>query len=155
MNRRALLLMTGSALLARPLHAAACGFEICRTEAEWRDRLSENEFLVLRLEETERPYTSPLNDETRTGLYHCRGCDLEVYSSAAKYDSGTGWPSSFERLPNAVGNKEDRKFIFQVRTEVHCRRCGSHLGHVFDDGPEPTGERHCLNGLSLAFVPAA
>lgn len=155
MNRRTLLLMTSAALLARPLHASACGFEICRTEAEWRDRLSENEFLVLRTEKTERPYTSPLNDETRAGLYHCRGCDLAVYGSEAKYDSGTGWPSFFESLPNAVGTKEDRKFIFQVRTEVHCRRCGSHLGHIFEDGPEPTGERHCLNGLSLSFVPAA
>ena len=155
MNRRTLLRVTGAALLAKPLQAATCGFEICRSEAEWRERLSDNEYLVLRHEETERPNSSPLNEETRAGTYRCRGCDLPVYSSDAKYDSGTGWPSFFERLPNAVGTKEDRKFIFQVRTEVHCRRCGGHLGHIFDDGPEPTGKRHCLNGLSLAFVPAA
>ena len=155
MNRRTLLRVTGAALLAKPLQAATCGFEICRSEAEWRERLSENEYLVLRHEETERPNSSPLNKETRAGTYRCRGCDLPVYSSDAKYDSGTGWPSFFESLPNAVGTKEDRKFIFQVRTEVHCRRCGGHLGHIFDDGPEPTGKRHCLNGLSLAFVPAA
>lgn len=155
MNRRTLLRVTGAALLAKPLQAATCGFEICRSEAEWRERLSENEYLVLRQEETERPNSSPLNEETRAGTYRCRGCDLPVYSSDAKYDSGTGWPSFFKSLPNAVGTKEDRKFIFQVRTEVHCRRCGGHLGHIFDDGPEPTGKRHCLNGLSLAFVPAA
>ena len=155
MNRRTLLRVTGAALLAKPLQAATCGFEICRSEAEWRERLSDNEYLVLRHEETERPNSSPLNEETRAGTYRCRGCDLPVYSSDAKYDSGTGWPSFFESLPNAVGTKEDRKFIFQVRTEVHCRRCGGHLGHIFDDGPEPTGKRHCLNGLSLAFVPAA
>ncbi|MBD3738921.1 MAG: peptide-methionine (R)-S-oxide reductase MsrB [Pseudomonas balearica] len=155
MNRRSLLLMTGAALLAQPLRAAACGFEICLSDAEWRARLSENEYLVLREEDTERPHTSPLNKETRAGTYHCRGCDLPLYGADAKYDSGTGWPSFFQSLPNAVGTKEDRKFIFQVRTEVHCRRCGGHLGHIFDDGPEPTGKRHCLNGLSLAFVPAA
>ena len=154
MNRRAFLLTTGAALAAHPLQAATCGYEICRSEAEWRARLTENEYLVMREEETERPYTSPLNEESRSGTFHCRGCDLPLYSSTAKYDSGTGWPSFFESLPNAVGTKEDRKFIFQVRTEVHCRRCGSHLGHIFDDGPEPTGKRHCLNGLSLAFVAA-
>jgi len=155
MNRRTLLMVTGAALLAKPLQAATCGFEICRSEAEWRERLSENVYLVLRQEETERPNSSPLNEETRAGTYRCRGCDLPVYSSDAKHDSSTGWPSFFESLPNAVGTKEDRKFIFQVRTEVHCRRCGGHLGHIFDDSPEPTGKRHCLNGLSLAFVPAA
>jgi peptide-methionine (R)-S-oxide reductase len=154
MKRRTFLMMAGAALFARPLHASACGFEICRSDAEWRARLSETEYLVLREEETERAYTSPLNEETRAGTYHCRGCASPVYNADAKYDSGTGWPSFFESLPNAVGTKEDRKFIFQVRTEVHCRRCGSHLGHIFDDGPEPTGKRHCLNGLSLAFVPA-
>lgn len=155
MKRRAFLLTTGAAMLAGPLSAQTCDFEICRSEAEWRARLSQDEYLVLREEGTEQPYTSPLNEETRPGTYHCRGCDLPVYGADAKYDSETGWPSFFESLPNAVRTKEDRRFIFQVRTEVHCRRCGGHLGHIFDDGPEPTGKRHCLNGLSLSFVPAA
>ena len=154
MQRRAFLLATGAALMVRPVYAADCGFEICRTEAEWRALLSENEYLVLREEETERPNTSPLDKETRMGIYQCRGCELPVYSSDAKYDSGTGWPSFFQSLPGAISTKEDRKFVFQLRTEVHCRRCGSHFGHIFDDGPKPTGERHCLNGLSLTFVPA-
>ena len=154
MQRRAFLLATGAALVARPSYSEECGFEICRTEAEWRELLTENEYLVLREEETERPNTSPLNEEKRMGTYHCRGCELPVYSADAKYDSGTGWPSFYESLPGAIGTKEDRKFVFQVRTEVHCRRCGGHFGHIFDDGPQPTGERHCLNGLSLIFVPA-
>lgn len=154
MKRRTFLMASGAALIARPLQAATCNFEICRTEAEWRARLSEAEYRVLREEETEQPYSSPLNEETRDGTYQCRGCDLPVYSSDTKFDSGTGWPSFYDNLPDAVRTKEDRKFIFQVRTEVHCRRCGGHLGHIFDDGPEPTGKRHCLNGLSLAFVPA-
>lgn len=155
MNRRRMLMITGAALAARPASASNCGFEICLTDEEWRALLSENEFLVLRQEETERPFTSPLNNETRPGAYHCRGCDLPLYGAAAKYDSGTGWPSFFESLPDAVRTRKDRKFVFQVRTEVHCRRCGGHLGHVFDDGPEPTGKRHCLNGLSLTFNPSA
>jgi peptide-methionine (R)-S-oxide reductase len=146
---------TGAALFAKPLYAKTCEYEICRSDAEWRERLTENQYLVLREEETERPYTSPLNDETRAGTYHCQGCELAVYSADAKYDSKTGWPSFFESLPDAVRTKDDRRFIFQVRTEVHCRRCGSHLGHIFDDGPKPTGERHCLNGLSLRFAPTA
>ena len=154
MNRRAFLLTTGAAILAQPLTAETCDFEICRSEAQWRARLSDDEYLVLREEETEQPYTSPLNEETRPGTYQCRGCDLPVYGAEAKYDGETGWPSFFESLPNAVRTKEDRRFIFQVRTEVHCRRCGGHLGHIFDDGPEPTGKRHCLNGLSLSFAPA-
>jgi peptide-methionine (R)-S-oxide reductase len=155
MKRRTFLATSGAAMIARPAMAADCGFEICRSETEWRARLTEDEFAVLREEETERPYTSPLNDETRPGTYHCRACDLPVYGSAAKYDSGTGWPSFYESLPNAVRTKDDRNFIFQVRTEVHCRRCGGHFGHVFDDGPQPTGKRHCLNGLSLTLVPEA
>ncbi|MEM7710135.1 MAG: peptide-methionine (R)-S-oxide reductase MsrB [Pseudomonadota bacterium] len=132
----------------------ACGFEICRSDVEWRARLTENEYLVLRQGETERPYTSGLTEEMRSGLYHCRGCDLAVYSSDAKYNSDTGWPSFHESLPDAVRTQLDRKYIFQVRTAVNCRRCSSHLGHIFDDGPPPTGKRHCLNGLSLVFRPA-
>jgi peptide-methionine (R)-S-oxide reductase len=142
-------------MVVRQVSAADCSFEICRSEAEWRTRLTEDEFAVLREEETERPYTSTLNNEKQPGTYQCRGCGLSMYGSEAKYDSGTGWPSFYENLPNAVRTKKDHRFIFQVRTELHCRRCGSHLGHLFDDGPEPTGKRHCLNGLSLTFVPRA
>jgi peptide-methionine (R)-S-oxide reductase len=155
MNRRHFLL-TSAAVLCATGRARAEGsdFEARRSEAEWRDLLSPAEYEILREEGTEPPNSSPLNDEARVGTYHCRGCDLPLYPSEAKYDSGTGWPSFHSALPGAIGTRADRSFIFQVRTEVHCRRCGSHLGHVFDDGPEPTGKRHCLNGLALVFHPA-
>jgi len=125
-------------------------FEIVRTEAEWRESLSDAAFAVLRREDTERPFSSPLNGETRAGVYACAGCDLDVYSSQDKFDSGTGWPSFTQSLPGAIGTKSDRGLLFE-RTEVHCRRCGGHFGHIFDDGPPPTGKRHCLNGLALDF----
>ena len=153
MRRREMIL--GTALLGlMPLRAgqAATGnFEIMRSEAEWRAMLSDLQYEVMREEATERAGSSPLDKLYDAGVYHCRGCDLPLYSSAHKYDSGTGWPSFTEALPNAIGTMEDRSFIFQVRTECHCRRCGSHLGHIFDDGPQPTGKRHCLNGVSLVF----
>jgi len=155
MLRRTFLLTSSAALCSTAAVAQDCGFEICRTEADWRARLTDAEFRVMREEGTERPFTSPLNDETREGTFHCKGCDLPLYPSDTKYKSGTGWPSFWKSLPDAVRTKEDRKLLFQVRTEVHCRRCGSHLGHIFDDGPPPTGKRHCLNGLSLTFEPAA
>lgn len=142
------------AVMALPRGARAAlaegPFEITRTEAEWRAMLGPEEYAVLREAATERAYTSPLNDETRDGTYHCRGCDLPLYASETKFDSGTGWPSFWQPLPDAVATKPDRSF-FMVRTEVHCDRCGSHLGHIFDDGPPPTGKRHCLNGVSLVF----
>lgn len=115
--------------------------------------LSDLEYEVMREEGTERAFTSPLNDEKRPGIFACRGCEQPLYSSETKYDSGTGWPSFWEAMPDAVATKPDRKF-FMVRTEVHCDRCGSHLGHIFDDGPPPTGKRHCINGVSLVFNPA-
>jgi len=130
-------------------------FEVVKTEAEWKKQLGTARFLVLRKEDTERPFSSPLDKEKREGIFHCAGCDLAVYDSKTKYDSRTGWPSFYESLPNAIGTREDRRLIFSVRTEVHCRRCGGHFGHVFDDGPAPTGKRHCLNGLSLMFKPKA
>ena len=149
MERRVFL--TGLICLAASRGVAQTGpFEITRTPDEWRAMLSDVEFAVMREEETEAPYSSPLDAETRDGTYHCKGCDLPVYSSAHKYDSGTGWPSFWQSLPDAVGTKPDNT-LFATRTEVHCRRCGSHLGHIFDDGPEPTGKRHCLNGVSLTF----
>ncbi len=126
-------------------------FEITHTEAEWRSMLSEAQFQVLRKEATERPFTSPLNNEKRAGMFHCAGCDLPLYPSKTKYDSGTGWPSFYKPLPNAVGMREDFSLLFP-RTEVHCRRCGGHLGHIFDDGPEPTGKRHCINSVALKFT---
>jgi peptide-methionine (R)-S-oxide reductase len=132
--------------------AAEGKFEIEKTADEWRKVLSEAQFAVLREEATERPFTSALLEEKREGNYHCAGCDLPAYGSYSKFDSGTGWPSFYESLKDAIGSQED-KSLFSVRTEIHCRRCGGHFGHVFDDGPQPTGMRHCLNGLALKFVP--
>ncbi len=151
MNRR-YFLAAGAALpfLARGATAASGNFEITRSKAEWQSMLTDAEYRVMRNEGTERAFSSPLNDEKRTGTFLCKGCDLPLYSSKTKYESGTGWPSFWEALPNAIGTKADRK-LFVVRTECHCRRCGSHLGHIFDDGPQPTGKRHCLNGVSLKF----
>ncbi len=128
-------------------------FEITKTDEEWRSILTDAQYRVLRKEATERPHTSPLNGEKRAGDYHCAGCDLPLYSSKTKYDSGTGWPSFYQSIANAVGTKEDRS-LFLTRTEVHCRRCGGHLGHIFDDGPAPTGKRHCINGVALTFKAA-
>jgi len=154
LTRRRYLLGTGAALALLPLCGAraAEAFEVTKSEAAWRRLLSRDEYAVLREEATERAGSSPLLHEKRAGLYHCRGCDLAVYSSEHKYDSGTGWPSFWRALPDAIGTKEDNSF-FATRTEVHCRRCGGHFGHIFDDGPPPTGERHCLNGLALSFTP--
>lgn len=144
------------ALPRRARAAVAEGpFEVERTEAEWRGMLTDLQYAVMREGATEDPYTSDLLDETRPGLYHCRGCDLPLYGSAAKYDSETGWPSFRDVLPDAIGTMEDRQLLFIVRTECHCRRCGSHLGHIFEDGPAPTGLRHCINGVSLVFRPDA
>lgn len=130
--------------------AASGSFEVTRTKAEWRAMLSEAEYRVMREEGTERPGSSPLDKLYDPGVYHCRGCDLALYSSEHKYDSRTGWPSFWQALPGAIGTKDDYK-LFARRTECHCSRCGSHLGHIFDDGPPPTGKRHCLNGVSLVF----
>jgi peptide-methionine (R)-S-oxide reductase len=128
-------------------------FEIVRDEAEWREALTPAQFRVLREHGTERAGTSPLDKEYREGTFHCAGCDLPLFSSKTKFDSGTGWPSFWAPIEGAIGTSEDRSLFF-TRTEVHCRRCGGHLGHVFDDGPPPTGLRYCLNGVALTFVPA-
>jgi len=149
MNRRTLLIGLLASASTRAL-ANTGPFEITRTEAQWRALLTDTEFAVMREEQTEAPFSSPLDTETRAGTYHCKGCDLPLYASAHKYDSGTGWPSFWQSLPDAVGTRPDNTF-FTTRTEAHCRRCGSHLGHIFDDGPAPTGKRHCLNGVSLNF----
>lgn len=139
--------------LARRGAVAAEAFEVTKTEAEWRKLLTPAQYAVLREEDTEPAFTSPLNDENRAGTFSCAGCDLPLYSSKAKYDSGTGWPSFWEPLPNAVATKVDWGILGR-RTEVHCRRCGGHLGHVFNDGPKPTGKRYCMNGAALVFRPA-
>ena len=133
---------------------AAKAFEIVRTEAEWRARLTPEQFRVLREHGTERAGTSALDKQYAPGAYRCAGCDLPLFSSGTKFDSGTGWPSFWAPLEGAVETSKDRSF-FMVRIEVHCRRCGGHLGHVFDDGPAPTGLRYCMNGASLGFVPSA
>ena len=157
MNRRELMsgALAGAAFVSLPGFAQAAGgdFEVMRTEAEWKAMLTDIQYKVMREEGTERAGSSPLDKNYAEGTYICRGCDLPLYSSKAKYDSGTGWPSFWMALPGAVDTKPDRK-LFVTRTEVHCRRCGSHLGHIFNDGPAPTGKRHCLNGVSLKFVAA-
>ena len=129
-------------------------FEIVKSDDEWRKILTPMQYSVLREHGTERPYSSPLDREKRKGMFACAGCDLPLFSSETKFDSGTGWPSFYKPLENAVGTSEDRS-LFMRRTEVHCRRCGGHLGHVFDDGPKPTGLRYCMNGVALKFVPDA
>jgi len=155
MKRRDLLscLLMGAAacvLGERP----ALAFEVTHTDEEWKKLLSPAAYQTLRHEATERPFTSPLNEEHRKGIFACAGCGLDLYSSDTKFDSGTGWPSFFRPLPNAVQTSRDHSLLME-RTEVHCRRCGGHLGHVFDDGPRPTGLRYCMNGVAMTFKPAA
>jgi len=133
--------------------AAAGSFEITRSEAEWRTVLSAEQFGVLLKHGTERPWSSPLNKEYGGGVYVCAACELHLFSSDTKFDSGTGWPSFWAPIDGAVGTSTDTSF-FMSRTEVHCRRCGGHLGHVFDDGPKPTGLRYCINGVALKFIRA-
>lgn len=139
--------------LNRSDEAAAADFPFTLTQAQWKQRLNPKQYATLREGSTEFPYTSPLNKEHRKGLFLCAGCDQKLFSSATKFDSGTGWPSFWRPLPRAVGTTTDRS-LMEVRTEVHCARCGGHLGHVFDDGPPPTGKRYCMNGVAMTFQPA-
>ncbi len=129
-------------------------FKVTHSDDEWRKLLTPEQYSVLREGGTEPPFSSPLLHEDRRGNFACAGCDLDLFSSSTKFDSGTGWPSFWAPLDNAVGETEDSSF-FMVRTAVHCRRCGGHLGHVFDDGPQPTGLRYCMNGVALTFKPEA
>jgi peptide-methionine (R)-S-oxide reductase len=135
--------------MAKPKHAEQ-SFEVTKSDAEWKAQLSPESYRVLREHGTERAGTSPLDKEYGKGTFLCAGCGLPLFASDTKFDSRTGWPSFWRPLDNAVGTSTDRGF-FMVRTEVHCRRCGGHLGHVFDDGPPPTGLRYCMNGVSLSF----
>jgi peptide-methionine (R)-S-oxide reductase len=137
-------------LRAEPAKAAE-KFEVEKTDAEWRAQLTPQQYDILRKHGTERPWSSPLLKEHRKGIFACAGCDLPLFSSDTKFDSGTGWPSFYAPIENAIGTSTDNT-LFVTRTEVHCRRCGGHLGHVFDDGPKPTGQRYCMNGVALKFI---
>jgi peptide-methionine (R)-S-oxide reductase len=139
-------------LLAENLKVPLPSQPLKLSNAEWRKRLEKTQFYVLREEGTERPGTSPLNHETRPGVFVCAGCELPLFTSAMKYESGTGWPSFFTTIPGVFGTRTDYK-LFLPRTEYHCIRCGGHHGHVFDDGPPPTGQRWCNNGVALKFIP--
>lgn len=159
LDRRTFLLagsvLTGTAILgfgpATLVDNGDFPFEL--SDAEWRERLSEEAYYVLREHGTEYAFSSPLDKSYEPGTYHCAGCEQPLYSSEVKYDSRTGWPSFWEALPDAVGTSTDTSLLM-VRTECHCANCGGHLGHIFDDGPEPTGKRHCINGVALKFVAA-
>jgi peptide-methionine (R)-S-oxide reductase len=158
-GRRDLLALSGAGLVAvllgstSTLAVGARKFEVTHTPADWRRLLGPERYAVLREASTERPFSSPLLNEHRRGFFDCAACALPVFSSATKFESGTGWPSFWKPLANAVVTRSDRSLLME-RTEVLCRRCGSHLGHVFDDGPKPTGLRYCMNGLALKFIAA-
>ena len=140
------------ALLAKDAKVATDVSPIARSDAEWRQMLDPAAYDVLRHEGTERPFTSPLNDEHRLGVFVCAGCALPLFTSAMKFESGTGWPSYFTTIPGAFATKTDHQLIM-ARTEYHCAKCGGHHGHIFDDGPQPTGLRYCNNGVALRFIP--
>ncbi len=148
-----------TAALATSRRAAAAtetaphAFEVALSDDAWRKRLTPEQFTILRRAGTESPESSPLLREHRPGTFACAGCALPAFDSSTKFESGTGWPSFYRALPNAIETTTDTS-LFETRTEVHCRRCGGHLGHVFDDGPKPTGLRYCMNGAALAFRPA-
>lgn len=157
MNRRVFLgsAVTGAGALLLwhvGMGEAKAAYPVTFSDAEWKKKLSPLAYNVLRHQATERPFTSPLNDEHRAGIFSCAGCAQNLFSSKAKFDSGTGWPSFWEPLRKAVAASRDFELGY-ARTEIHCTRCGGHLGHVFDDGPKPTGKRYCMNGVAMVFTP--
>jgi peptide-methionine (R)-S-oxide reductase len=162
LTRRALLGSAGVAVVAIAAtmlpggddSAQAAKYPVTLTPAQWKAKLTPQQYAILREASTERPFTSPLNKEHRTGTFLCAGCDQKLFSSKTKFDSGTGWPSFWKPLPRAIGTSSDRALGYS-RTEVHCARCGGHLGHVFDDGPPPTGLRYCMNGAAMKFAAGA
>ena len=149
----ALLATMRGLFTSTPAHAAR-SYEVTHSDDEWKKQLSKEQYRVLRHADTEFPGSSPLNHEKRAGRFACAGCALPLFTSATKFDSGTGWPSFWQALPNAVDEDSDYA-LGMKRTEVLCHRCGGHLGHVFDDGPQPTGLRYCMNGVALTFQPGA
>ena len=157
-NRRQFLVVLASAAglvpligwLTGPSATVSGSFPVAKSDEEWRRTLSPAQYRVLRRQATERPFTSPLNGEHRHGIFRCAGCARDLFSSGTKFDSGTGWPSFWEPIAHAVGTSVDRSWLM-VRTEAHCAGCGGHLGHVFSDGPRPTGLRYCINGVALMF----
>ncbi len=157
MNRVAFLgglLVLGGATASRALASPSQQYAVTHSDAQWRELLGGERYDVMRQSGTEPANSSPLLTETRAGVYRCYGCNLALFSSKTKYDSGEGWPSFYDVLPNAIREQSDYGLV-EARTEVHCRQCGSHLGHVFDDGPAPTHLRYCIDGVSLKFVPGA
>jgi peptide-methionine (R)-S-oxide reductase len=154
LSSAAIGLVTACAFPWWPASGTAEAFDVTHSDDEWRKLLTPDQYAVLRQSSTERPFTSSLLHEERSGIFTCAGCALDLFSSATKFDSGTGWPSFWAPLENAIGTTPDKSFGM-MRTAVHCERCGGHLGHVFDDGPKPTGLRYCMNGIAMTFRPAA
>jgi len=151
-RRTALTALGALAFFPTAAAAAMTNDKVVLTDAQWKAKLSPDTFQIMRREGTEMPFSSPLDHEKRAGTYFCAGCALALFSSKTKYDSGSGWPSFYAPLPNAVASKVDNSMA-EERNEIHCRRCEGHLGHVFDDGPPPTGKRYCMDGVALRFKP--